>query len=629
MSATEQIQSLDLEDIRLILKDFLKVIKVVSMYPEDNPLPQSLRRTFAEHLVKLVNNYGQLDFLITAESLRYNGETVFIDKSREESLAGLFFESGITRLTFKNKLQVDEIYRLLDTIKVYQGSDRRTRDLVASLWEAGFKQISYETVEDVALRQYDGNSMVQEIQEGAGFTYGAATGESVQDYQAIFSQSERDFGDTNSRIEVGFLAGEGDESAPPANVLSTGDEKLDKDFKVSEAADAMGLSDLAGAAPRLLDTKLILSDEHRLSEEEFAQVAALVRRDAEFAEYESSCELVKELLHQEAEMSDFYETVTIGERILTEFVKAGKLTYAADLFRYFAQLEEKLGKDKPMWAQRLKDARTTAGARERLGILCRSLNENSEIGNLELRRYLENFEWEALLAITDMIGELQHNHHREAVKDYLIFRGRDRLHILAKGLTDRRPEVVAMSVNVLATIGTTDALKLLGGVVRHRDIAIRSVLVKTLAESSVDCSLPMLQELAGDADESIRQVAVRSIVKRRGQPAFDALTEIINGDRFADFGTDDQISILIAYSRLGGDAAVDYLVELAEKPNLLRNRGLALYREAAFEALAHNRGEKAERTLVRLAGSWRADLKAHARAALQRRRELIYGGADD
>jgi len=629
MSTSEQIRSRDLENIRLTLKDFLKVIKVVSMYPENNPLPQSLRRAFAEQLVQLVKDQGQLDFQITAESFRYDGEPVFIDKSREESLAGLFFESGITRLTFKDKLQVDEIYRLLDTIKVYQGTDRHTRDLVASLWEAGLKKITYETVEDIALRQYDGASLIEEIPQGGEFAYGVATGESVQDYEAIFSQSERDFGDTSSRIQIGFLADQGDESSPPANVLSTGNEKLDEDFKVTEASDAMGLSDLTGAAPRPLDTKLILNDEHRLSEEEIAQVAQLVRKDAEFAEYESACELIKELLHQEADMSDFYETVTTGERLLTEFVKAGKLTYAADLFRYFAQLEEKLGKEKPMWAQRLKEARTTVGARERLAILCRSLNENSEIGNLELRRFLENFEWEALLAITELIGELQHNHHREAVRDYLILRGRDRLHILAKGLTDRRPEVAAMSVNVLATIGTPEALKLLGGVVRHRDAAIRRVLVQTLAESSVDCAVPMLQELAGDADESIRKTAVSSIVKRRGQPAFDALAEIINSERLADLDTDDQQSILIAYSRLGGDAAVDYLVGLAEKPNLFRNKGLAFYRDAAFEALAHNRGEKAERTLVRLAGSWRADLKAHARAALQRRRELIYGGADD
>ena len=51
-----------LEDIRLILRDLLKVIKVVAMYPEDNPLPQSLKRTFSERLVDLVSDYGTLDF---------------------------------------------------------------------------------------------------------------------------------------------------------------------------------------------------------------------------------------------------------------------------------------------------------------------------------------------------------------------------------------------------------------------------------------------------------------------------------------------------------------------------------------------------------------------------------------
>ena len=47
-----------LTEIAFILKDLLKVIKVVSMYPEDNPLPHSMRRSFAEKLVDLVELYG-------------------------------------------------------------------------------------------------------------------------------------------------------------------------------------------------------------------------------------------------------------------------------------------------------------------------------------------------------------------------------------------------------------------------------------------------------------------------------------------------------------------------------------------------------------------------------------------
>jgi hypothetical protein len=626
MSVNRPTSDKKFEDIRLILKDFLKVIKIVSMYPENNPLPQSLRRTFAERFTDLVSAYGELDFLITATCFNLEQQDVFTDKSREESLAGLFFDCGVTRLTFKNGLDVDDIYRLLDTLKVYQGSDRRTRDLVAGLWEAGLKCISYETVEDVALRQYDGQIMIQEVRDrNDGHVHNALSGESLATYDSIFDESEDRFGDTSGRIQVSYLA---DDSEISVGVLSTGNEELDGALQVSAAMDAMGLSDTP-AAPRLLDTKLILSDEHKLSEEEVQQVVELVHQDADFAEFESTCELVKEMLHQEAEMSDFFESVTIGERILTEFVKAGKLTYAAELLRYFTELQEQLRHKRPLWAERLKDARTTAGSRERLTIFGKALNENHEIGNLEVRRYLDNFDWEALMAITESIGDLHHPHHREAVKDYLVFRGRDRIPFVAKGLTDRRADVVAASINILATIGSPDALQHLNKVVRHRDLEVRRLLMKTLAECPGEHCLDMLRELANDEEIEIQQAAVRLIQKHRGRPGFDALSDILAGDKFDRLDPDDQRSVLIAYSHLGGDEAVDYLVELAEKMNPFRDRDAAFYREAAFEALAHNRGEKAERALVKFSQSWRADLKSHARAALQRRRELIYGDAHE
>jgi hypothetical protein len=624
MSVNRPTSDKKFEDIRLILKDFLKVIKIVSMYPENNPLPQSLRRTFAERFTDLVSTYGELDFLITATCFNLEQQDVFTDKSREESLAGLFFDCGVTRLTFKSGLDVDDIYRLLDTLKVYQGSDRRTRDLVAGLWEAGLKCISYETVEDVALRQYDGQIMIQEVRDHkTSHAHNALLGESPATYDSIFDESGDRFGDTSGRIEVSYLADD-PEVTPQVGVLSTGNEELDGALQVSAAMDAMGLND-ATVEPRHLDTRLILSDEHKLSEEEIQQVVELVRQDADFAEFESTCELVKEMLHQEAEMSDFFESVTIGERILTEFVKAGKLTYASELLRYFTELQEQLRHKRPLWAERLKDARTVAGSRERLTIFCKALNENHEIGNLEVRRYLDNFDWEALMAITESIGDLQHPHHREAVKDYLVFRGRDRIPFVAKGLTDRRADVVAASINILATIGTNDALQHLNKVVRHRDLEVRRLLVKTLAECPDEHCLDMLRELANDEEIEIQQAAVRLIQGHRGRPGFKALSDVLAGDKFDRLDPDDQRSVLIAYSRLGGDEAVDYLVELAEKMNLFRDRDAAFYREVAFEALAHNRGEKAERTLVKFSQSWRADLKAQARAALQRRRELIYG----
>ncbi len=639
MANSEERKSRRLEDMKMILRDLLKVFKVVALYPEDNPLPESLKRTFSERLTDLVADYGELDFAIGQDKILYESEVAFEDHSREEALAGLFFETGIIRITFMSGLDVEEVYSLLDAVKKYQNSDRQNADLAANLWEAELKHFKIETVEDKALRQYDGDSLLQTLEQSEDGGFQQMALDESANYQDIFADGAS--GDPLASDSGGFESSyltESDRNVDISQVhagpiLSTGDAETDANLKVSEAAEAMGFGELTNEAPVAPpvrpDTQLIVNDELKLSEEEQEQVEALVRLDAEFIEYESLCELMKEILHQEAEMTDFYESVTIAERVLVEFIKQGRLTYAADLLRHLVALEDQIRKDRPLWAERLKDARVTTGSRERLDILCQSLNNNTEIGSIELRSYLDNFDWEALMGITDMMGDLTTRLHRDTVTDYLTLRGKDRVHIVARGITDKRPQVVAASATILARIGSDQALQQLEKGVSHPDTDVRRALASALADCPNDDSLPLMRQLVGDSDSEVRQLAIDAILARRGQPAFDTLTEVINDDQFTKLEPDTQRAVLIAYSKLGGDMAVDYLAHLAEKVNLLSNANVAFYREAAFEALAHNRGEKAERTLVKLSGSWRGEIKGHAKAAMQRRRELIYGGDHD
>jgi len=127
----------EIQDIKLILKDFLKVIKVVSLYPEGNPLPKSMRSSFAEKLVSIVEDYGDIQVTVHRGHLTLDDETVFTDRSKEESLAGLFFRSGISGFMFKPGLNIDEIYRLLDVIKTFSNCVDSSEDLVNLIWGGG------------------------------------------------------------------------------------------------------------------------------------------------------------------------------------------------------------------------------------------------------------------------------------------------------------------------------------------------------------------------------------------------------------------------------------------------------------------------------------------------------------
>jgi hypothetical protein len=649
MTTTDERQSRRLEDVQLILKDLLKVIKVVSMYPEDNPLPQSLRRTFAERLADIVESYSDIEISVNRDKLYYDGEPAFSDRSREESLAGMFHENGITRFTFREGLEVEDIYALLDVIKDYQNSFDPSRDLTNAIWEAAIDHFTFATIEDIALAEYEGDFQIKEVflpHLDSGQTHRQA-GNVTENYMALFTRLHDE--DTLSPEEGdGICNGEemaatDDPGLPGAvpgkavsprsvtgkSVLDTGDAEEDRSLMLTTAAEAMGLGDLAGQALPPVNTALILNDKLKLSGEETAAAAEIAEADAEFDVCESTAELLKELLHHEPEMSGFYETVTIGEKVLTELVRIGKLTFASDVLRYFKTIQEQIQSSKPLWAERLKDARATLGSRDRLQTLTEALNEQKELGSLELRGYLDNFGWEALMGITDILSELKHQHHRETVSDYLALRGKDNMEIVARGIYDKRSEVALASVNILGRISDDRALTHLKKVVDHRELKVRLALVKVLQDSPHDDALEMLRRMVNDPDASIRKQAVESIVARRGQAAFDVITDIINNRQFAHLDPDDKGAVLDAYSVLGGDMAVEYLVSLIKKVNPFGNTTTAFYRDVAFRALALNRGQRAEKALLQLSSSWRPDIKTGAVAAMKRRRELIFGDADD
>jgi HEAT repeat protein len=632
-----------IKDIKYILKDLLKVIKVVSLYPETNPLPTSMKRSFAERLVSLVEQYGQIAISVEKDVLMYEQEVVFEDHSKEESLAALFFDNGITDFTFKDGLEVEDVYKLLDALKEYLNAPGKSQDLVSLIWEAGINGFTFSTLEDVVFSEYNENFNLQQYMQtrtAAGSDQKQFSTDEIKTYQAIFDLEREsnvvtleDEDDSTQAQSMRQADGQSSQAlfyaVMPARDQATifdGQGIDNTALRTAEAAKAMGLDDIQPRRVPVPDTTLILNEEFKLSHEEEESVCKILSEDAEFDLFESTLELLKEMLHQEVEMNGFYETVTICERILSEYLHAGKLEHAAQLLHYLKELEDAIRADKPLWSERLKDALVTAGSKERLQALTTGLNNHPEIGADELSHYLENFSWEALGNLTDLLGELNHRRHREALCDFLARQGKRHPDIVAKGIYDKRWYVVRNTVIILARIGDDIALKHLKHALKHEERRVRLELVKALRDCPNEKALELFREAVMDSDREIRDLAIDAIVARGGPAAFEIITELINDDGFVLLDQSEQQVLLKAFSMLGGDAAVGYLAQLILKRNPLRNSLLSFYRRAAFEALCYNRGEKAERLLVKLSSSWRPDIRRRASAALHRRREIIYGG---
>jgi len=627
------VEKQEIAEISKTLTELLKVIKVVSVYPESNPLPTKLRESFSERFAVLTRDSGPLTFSIGRNKIYYQGEAVYEDTSDDEALAELFYKAGLTGITFSPSFQYDECNRFFKILKAYVNRDPGAEDLVALFWQEEIPGFAYRTVEDISLSEYDGEFSVQTgdddqdsfIRRGSG----GGSDDSEDSGKIQYTQIFLDDDELAEAASKGIIETAGEQPVSHINdgiPMPAGPVGNGMPVQFTLAEQKMGMAAIpATKAARLPDTVQILNEAFTLSESDMARIEDILKNDARFDPFESTCLLIKEMLWSQTEYGEFSEVVTVIEKTQSEFVRYGNLRAAAKLFLYLKDVQKVLDKSKSRWQERINDAFIFAGGRERLSTLAASLNNNSEIGQDDLCNYLDIFGWEALSVIVDLLGELEFRVHREALCEYLVKAGREHVDIISRGIFDRRLFVVRNSVGVLARIGGEKAFNYLEKAMGHEDPRVRLQIARGLKENNDQKSTNIIKQLVWDSDEIVSQLAIQSVFNLPKEDEFKIITELINDDRFAALSEGNQELFITTFSELGGEYAVSYLTTLISGWGFLQTQAQEFYQRIAFEALARNRSEKAEAALLKLSRTWRKGIRRKARKAIQERREMIYG----
>ncbi len=628
----------EIVEISKTLTELLKVIKVVSVYPENNPLPTKLRESFSERFAVLIQDRGTLTFSIGRNKIHYQGEVVYEDSSDDEALAEIFYKAGITEIIFSPSFQYDECNQFFKIMKAFVNREPGGEDLVALFWQEEIPGLTYSTIEDVCLGEYDGefsvrtgdddeDSFIRRGSVGGGDGGGAdSSNDSGKIQYAQIFLDDDELAEATSK-GVGEITGKppagdiNDVIPVPADSVSG---RLSNRYDLAD--QKMGMTAVPIQMPaKLPDTVQILNEAFTLSESDMVKIEEILKYDAQFDTFESTCQLIKELLWSQTEYGEFAEVVTVVEKTQTEFIRFGNLRAAVRLFVYLKEIQKVLDKSKSRWNGRIHDALIFAGGKERLSALTVTLNNNSEISPDDLCGYLNIFGWEALSVIVDLLGELEFRVHREALCEYLIKAGKEHVDIISHGIFDRRWFVVRNSVMILARIGGEKAFNYLEKALGHEDPRVRLQIARGLKENNDQKSIDIIKQLVWDSDEIVSQMAIQSILNLAREDGFKVVTELINDDRFATLSEGNQELFITTFSELGGEYAVSYLTALISGWGFLQTQAQEFYQRIAFKALARNRSEKAEAALLKLSQSWRKGIRQKAKKAIQERREMIYG----
>ncbi len=606
-----------IQEISRILLDLTKIVKIVSVYPENNPIPTKLKESFSERFSDLIKDNRGLHFLIQQGEIRFGSQVVYKDNSPEDSLAAIFHNSGITEISFSPPFGYDESNRFFRVMKAFINREKGAGDLVTLFWQENIPGFDYATVEDVILREYDGGMLVQtSMEREETFVRGGADDESGKViYGRIFLPDDS-----------GEIPLSGDKSSDTGQTAVATGRKKAGGFAFTDmlAEKRMGLSPLPAAKKSPLpDTALILNDAFTLGESERERINEILRSDGESDEFGSTIELIKEINRQETEFQEFNEAVTLVEKLQSEFLQLGNLKAAGELLNYMRELAEVASDERRR--ERLRRALALAASKESLSGLAEALNQAPDIALEDVENYLNLFGWEVLAAVTDLLGELEHRHHREALCNYLTRTGAEHIDLISRGIFDRRWFVVRNTVSIMAGIGSDRAFSYLEKAINHEEKRVRQEVIKGLARHSNKKAIGLLLKMVWDKDSVVAQEALEAVIAR-GEEALDAVTSMINDDRFSSLPEGVQENLFIIFSQLGGENAVSYLATLIPRWGLASNQSKQYYMQLAFKALGYNSSEKAEKILLGYSHSWNKRVRYLAKEALVNRRQVKYGG---
>ncbi|MCP4568753.1 MAG: hypothetical protein GY841_14335, partial [FCB group bacterium] len=424
----EHLQGEVASDIDFLLRDLLKIIKVLSLYPPENPLPRKMRASVGNRFMELVGRFDGFAFTIRADEILYQDNVVFSDKSKEEALASLFFQAGIITLEFRRSLTLDEFNTFLDILKEYVNDRSPDRDLVSLLWQEQFNQIKFTTVEDIILSTGDADVDIAEIRPHYGMDDSDEIGVV---YNTIFLD------ETGGEESAEIIEDDGSEVLEPVN------EEL------IEAARQMGMPSLStpsGAGEQSLS--LLIKDGYTLADEDKLEVCRLLEENRYFDPYRSAARIMLETLRIWNEQKPFTETVSICEKILDELLVNGAFAVAADFVFSLRSHQKELAGEKPAFAARLGDFLCRAGDQKRITRLTEIINEQSNVDVASIEIYLESLGWESLNYVAGMLGQLVAKNARIMVCNHLAEYGRDQIAVIGNGVRSPHWYVVRNTVMI-------------------------------------------------------------------------------------------------------------------------------------------------------------------------------------
>ena len=584
-----------LEKVRAIFVVLSKYINAKTIYAGNSPVVARFAEAFNGALREFFQVEKELSLCVEQYQIKWRGETVYDNREKKESLAFLLYKDGVGEIVFQSTVGSGELEQFVDLIRHEICFPSPHLDIVSSLWQADFANISYRVFDECA----DGST-------GKGRGSGGESGEQqlrANDHPGLSTGEYR--GGGNSAL----LARSNESLARHLRALVERDHP-GADADERERYLQQSLESLFATRPEeLADWRQgFAADKNR------NKLLWLLGAMLDFTRMNNPAPVARDVL----------DIINRLVRSIAEESDIPSLIAALELQKSMAEGGD-AGKGFESLPQRIKRELTNTSFLLALGKRAgRSRKDTKEI--LEYFRLVGN---NAVPALRGILATSSDSSIHAEVCETLAAIACDYIMPIIEDLTLDDPLEAQDAVRLLQRCATREVPPVVEKIISSPDPRVRGSAIDYLAQIGDDDASLLLCRLLGDENKDVRMTALTAVEELK-HPSIVAKVISICFEQNIEVASMEELERSFrTLGKLAGASVLPRLRRMAESRGLFTmNGGRARQNKLlAITALRHIPGRESREILTRLAGDRDKLVRSKALRALDLQGEL--GEAED
>jgi hypothetical protein len=531
-------QLLPASHVSELIQGMTKALRAFQMYLPNNPIYQRAIQNLRAAFVPIWAATDELVLSIAETELSWEGQVVYRQLNKSESIAWTLFKDGMRALTLHKGAEEQELPRLLETInKARFLTAEAGDDLLTLLWAIEFECIKYRFVDFFG----EGGG---DLPEASGTPGGTATAE------------ER---------------------------------------KAQIAAEAP-------KTKSVIDIEDVDSTLYFLDEQEITYLAGELAEEYKRDVRGSALNVLFDLMETQPEGGVRDEVLGVLEQLFPNLLNSRDFRSAAAILRESKLLKERAANIRLEQTHRLDGfvIRLSEGAI--LGQLLQSLDESSSLGlDLDAAGVLKELRATALEPLVSWLPNLSSEPLRKMVEEVIDKLAISHPAELQRLLRIPDSPALTGIIAACGRLQLQTVVPAFTQVIGHSDPAVRLAAVNALGLLGTPGAMTLLDGALEDEDRQVRVAAVRALGLRGYKGALKRIESVVQGKSARQMDLTEKMAFFEAYGAIAGANGLKALSTILLQRGLLRMKEPPETRACAAMALGRIKTTEARELLQRAA----------------------------